>query len=199
VMGKAASKIVMNAALGFDTFVVMRHGVSIAENPKSELGCYFCNDVVAPADSLKDQTLDQQCTVTRPGVAAIASALLVELLVSILQHPSGAAAPAPTSSMEDRGDHPLGLVPHQIRGFLSTFSNMSISGKSYNCCSACSDRIVDAYNADGWDFVQRALNEKGYVEELSGLTEVQRAAEAAAAEIDFSEEDEIEEGDGEMI
>lgn len=199
VMGKAASKIVMNAALGFDTFVVMRHGVSIAENPKSELGCYFCNDVVAPADSLKDQTLDQQCTVTRPGIAAIASALLVELLVSILQHPSGAAAPAPTSSMEDRGEHPLGLVPHQIRGFLSTFSTMSISGKSYNCCSACSDRIVDAYNADGWDFVQKALNEKGYVEQLSGLTEVQRAAEAAAAEIDFSEEDEIEEGDGEMI
>jgi ubiquitin-like modifier-activating enzyme ATG7 len=199
VMGKAASKIVMNAALGFDTFVVMRHGVSIAENPKSELGCYFCNDVVAPADSLKDQTLDQQCTVTRPGIAAIASALLVELLVSILQHPSGAAAPAPTPGMEDRGEHPLGLVPHQIRGFLSTFSNMSISGKSYNCCSACSDRIVDAYNADGWDFVQKALNEKGYVEELSGLTEVQRAAEAAAAEIDFSEEDEIEEGDGEMI
>jgi ubiquitin-like modifier-activating enzyme ATG7 len=198
-MGKAGSKIVMNAALGFDTFVVMRHGVSIAENSKSELGCYFCNDVVAPADSLKDQTLDQQCTVTRPGIAAMASALLVELLISVVQHPLGAAAPAPTSSTEDRGEHPLGLVPHQIRGFLSTFSNMSISGKSYNCCSACSDRIVDAYNADGWDFVQKALNEKGYVEELSGLTEVQRAAEAAAAEMDFSEEDEIEEGDGEMI
>ena len=199
VMGKAAGKIVMNAALGFDTFVVMRHGVSIAENPASELGCYFCNDVVAPADSVKDQTLDQQCTVTRPGIAAIASALLVELLVSVIQHPSGAAAPAPISSMEDRGEHPLGLVPHQIRGFLSTFSNMNISGKSYNCCSACSDRIVDAYNADGWDFVERALNERGYVEELSGLREVQRAAEAAAADIEFSEEDETEEGDGEMI
>ena len=199
VMGKAAGKIVMNAALGFDTFVVMRHGVSIAENPASELGCYFCNDVVAPADSVKDQTLDQQCTVTRPGIAAIASALLVELLVSIVQHPSGPAAPAPISSADDRGEHPLGLVPHQIRGFLSNFSNMSIRGKSYNCCSACSDRIVDAYNADGWDFVERALNEKGYVEELSGLKEVQRAAEAAAADIDFSEGDEIEEGDGEMI
>jgi ubiquitin-like modifier-activating enzyme ATG7 len=199
VMGKAAGKIVMNAALGFDTFVVMRHGVSIAENPESQLGCYFCNDVVAPADSVKDQTLDQQCTVTRPGIAAIASALLVELMVSIVQHPSGAAAPAPMSSTEDRGEHPLGLVPHQIRGFLSTFSNMSIRGKSYNCCSACSDRIVDAYKAAGWDFVERALNERGYVEELSGLKEVQRAAEAAAADIDFSEEDEVEEGDGEMI
>ncbi len=50
VMGKAAGKIVMNAALGFDTFVVMRHGVRMDQNPEDELGCYFCNDVVAPAD-----------------------------------------------------------------------------------------------------------------------------------------------------
>lgn len=49
VMGKAAGKIVMNAALGFDTFLVMRHGVKMA-NREDELGCYFCNDVVAPAD-----------------------------------------------------------------------------------------------------------------------------------------------------
>lgn len=50
VMGKAAGKIVMNAALGFDTFVVMRHGISKSWNREAELGCYFCNDVVAPAD-----------------------------------------------------------------------------------------------------------------------------------------------------
>ena len=202
VMGKSAGKIVMNAALGFDTFVVMRHGVKIDSAPGGELGCYFCNDVVAPADSVKDQTLDQQCTVTRPGVAAIASALLVELLVSILQHPQGPAAPAPMSLTEDRGDHPLGLVPHQVRGFLSTFQNMSIAGKSYNCCSGCSDKIVDAYRVDGWDFVQKALNEKGFVEELSGLAEVQRAADAAADDVEWDEEVEIEdegEGEGEII
>lgn len=49
VMGKAAGKIVMSAALGFDSFVVMRHGTS-SSSPGEELGCYFCNDVVAPAD-----------------------------------------------------------------------------------------------------------------------------------------------------
>jgi ubiquitin-like modifier-activating enzyme ATG7 len=200
VMGKASGKIVMNAALGFDTFVAMRHGVKVADESK-ELGCYYCNDVVAPADSMKDQTLDQQCTVTRPGVAAIASAILVELLVSILQHPEGAAAPASANISEDRGDHPLGLVPHQIRGFLSNFSNMSIVGRSYNCCSACSDKIVDLYKTEGWGFVQRALNEKGYVEEVSGLKEVQRLAEAASADIEWSEEEDAgaEDGDGEMI
>ena len=50
VMGKAAGKVVMNAALGFDTFVVMRHGLSNPQDPTQELGCYFCNDVVAPTD-----------------------------------------------------------------------------------------------------------------------------------------------------
>ncbi|QQK43855.1 Molybdenum cofactor biosynthesis, MoeB [Penicillium digitatum] len=192
VMGKAAGKIVMNAALGFDSFVVMRHGITEDENP-AELGCYFCNDVVAPANSIKDQTLDQQCTVTRPGVAPIASALLVELFVSLLQHPQGAGAPAPVARNTERDDHPLGNVPHQIRGFLSNFENMSVTGKSYPSCSACSIKVVSAYREQGWDFVRRALNEPGYVEELSGLKEVHEKAEAALADIDWDETSENEE------
>ncbi|OOQ86585.1 Ubiquitin-like modifier-activating enzyme atg7 [Penicillium brasilianum] len=195
VMGKAAGKIVMNAALGFDSFVVMRHGISETADEPADLGCYFCNDVVAPANSIKDQTLDQQCTVTRPGVAAIASALLVELLVSILQHPQGAAAPAPVTRSDDRGDHPLGLVPHQIRGFLANFENITVTGKSYSCCSACSDKVTSAYKEQGWNFVRKALNERGYVEELSGLKEVQEKAEAALADVEWdetSDNDEIE-------
>ncbi|KAJ5312910.1 hypothetical protein PENANT_c049G10979 [Penicillium antarcticum] len=194
VMGKAAGKIVMNAALGFDTFVVMRHGMN-GGNTSSELGCYFCNDVVAPANSIKDQSLDQQCTVTRPGVAPIASALLVELLVSLLQHPQGAAAPAPVAKSTESDDHPLGIVPHQIRGFLSTFENLSVTGQSYQSCSACSERVIGAYREHGWDFVRKALNEPGYVEELSGLKEVHEKAEAALADIewdDASDNEEIE-------
>lgn len=50
VMGKAAGKIVLNAALGFDTYVVMRHGVTPVDGGAATLGCYFCNDVVAPGD-----------------------------------------------------------------------------------------------------------------------------------------------------
>ena len=47
----------MNAALGFDSFLVMRHGARPKEGSVSDsgslgkhLGCYYCNDVVAPAD-----------------------------------------------------------------------------------------------------------------------------------------------------
>ena len=50
MMGKAAGKIVMNAALGFDSFVAMRHGTFGVGNTMADLGCYFCNDVVAPAN-----------------------------------------------------------------------------------------------------------------------------------------------------
>lgn len=50
VIGKARGKIVMNAALGFDSYVVMRHGTEEQEAGPTSLGCYFCNDVVAPSD-----------------------------------------------------------------------------------------------------------------------------------------------------
>ena len=58
VMGKSKGKIVLNAALGFDSFVVMRHGLKPTGNGEGqeELGCYFCNDVVAPADVSAEQT-----------------------------------------------------------------------------------------------------------------------------------------------
>ncbi|SPO06638.1 related to APG7 (component of the autophagic system) [Cephalotrichum gorgonifer] len=201
VMGKAEGKIVLTAALGFDSYVVMRHG---AENSEGvALGCYFCNDVVSPSNSMRDQTLDQQCTVTRPGVAAIASALSVELLTSLLQHPLGNRAPAPqctpgTTPDREPANHPLGLVPHQIRGYVSTFQTLSLRGHAYPNCSACGPPILSAYREGGWEFVRRALLEKEYVTEVSGLAEVQRLAEAAALEMESQLSDDIDDGMGDM-
>ncbi|ORZ01388.1 hypothetical protein BCR43DRAFT_486856 [Syncephalastrum racemosum] len=167
LLAREENKIVINAALGFDTYVVMRHGPA--------LGCYFCNDIVAPTDSLTDRTLDQQCTVTRPGLAAMAGALAVELLVSVLQHPDGIHA-APN----DEGL--LGKVPHQIRGFLGQFNNMLIVGQPYDCCTACSDKVRRAYRQDRQAFVQRVLQEPAYLEEVSGIAQLK-------AESDLLDED----------
>lgn len=49
VIGAARDKLVINAALGFDSYLVMRHGSS-SSSPGPRLGCYFCNDIVAPTD-----------------------------------------------------------------------------------------------------------------------------------------------------
>jgi ubiquitin-like modifier-activating enzyme ATG7 len=40
----------MNAALGFDSYLVMRHGARAKAPGSDRLGCYYCNDIVAPAD-----------------------------------------------------------------------------------------------------------------------------------------------------
>ena len=56
------------------------------------------------------------------------------------------------------------------------------------------------YATDPWAFVRRALNEKGWVEEMSGLAEVQRKADEAEADVDWDEEDEGGlEDEGEII
>lgn len=56
-------KICITIALGFDTFVVMRHGAAPELHNSGfatgqRLGCYFCNDIVAPRNSTRDRTLD---------------------------------------------------------------------------------------------------------------------------------------------
>lgn len=81
---------------------------------------------------------------------------------------------------------------------MSTWQTLQIKGKAYDCCSACSPKILGAYERDGWAFVKRAMNERGFVEEVSGLAEVQRQAEEAAKAMEDEDDewpDEDEEGE----
>lgn len=207
VIAASQRKLVINAALGFDTFVVMRHGLkkpkqecgepasaATASVPSSvmgsslfcnipghKLGCYFCNDVVAPGDSTRDRTLDQQCTVSRPGLAMIAGALAVELMVSILQHAEGGYAVA--SSSDDRLNEPptsLGLVPHQIRGFLSRFDNVLPASLAFDKCTACSSVVLDHFEKEGFQFLANVFNSShSFLEDLTGLTLLHQETQAA--------------------
>lgn len=203
----------INAALGFDTFLVQRHGlrslerrneeqedksgeeeeastskgkvgesVTVGSLPGSRLGCYFCNDVVAPGDSTRDRTLDQQCTVTRPGVSMMAGALAVELMVSVIQHPQGIDAPAATSpsaaDSDDDLESCLGIVPHQIRGFLSRFTEVLPSTSAFVSCTACSQLVIDAYRSEGFSFLMRVFNDSNLLEELTGLKKLHEETNA---------------------
>ena len=172
VIGAARGKLCISIALGFDTFSVVRSG-------SKNCGCYFCNDVVAPVDSMTDRTLDMQCTVTRPGMAPLASSIGVELWASIMQHPDGKDAKGDTDSI-------LGAIPHQIRGFVNNWSFIPIVGERFKSCVGCSEKIVEAYLKDGAKFVMRAMNESNYLEDLSGITEMK--AEMANVDCEWVDE-----------
>ncbi|TKA57237.1 hypothetical protein B0A53_01193 [Rhodotorula sp. CCFEE 5036] len=207
VIGAAKGKLVMNVALGFDTYLVMRHGLPSSSSSekvdsaqvkpgsiyRGQLGCYYCNDVVAPMDSLSDRTLDQMCTVTRPGIASIASSTAVELMVSILQHPKGPHAPSiipgpgtasasrEPAEIEEAGS-PLGIVPHQIRGFLGNFDALKITGQAYDRCTGCSEAIIGAYRTDPFALVESACDDAKYLERLTGLDKLEEETEKMLAE-----------------
>lgn len=189
VLCAAKSKLVINAALGFDSFLVMRHGIrqTAEESTKTAaaaLGCYFCNDVVSPRDSLKDRTLDQMCTVTRPGVAPMASALAVELLVAVLNATEGKHVSA--DKPEDRSI-PLAYIPHQLRGFLNAFETIIVTGSAFDKCIACSDAVVNACHSNSLELLQNACNHSDFLEKLTGLDQLTQAADDAF--LDFDDEE----------
>jgi ubiquitin-like modifier-activating enzyme ATG7 len=225
----------INVALGFDSYVVMRHGVdgpgaeagtsaslpsssseissaaaTLSSTPTSSTasspspprapdslgtdrghGCYFCNDCAAPLDSLSSRTLDQQCTVTRPGLSYVASANAVELMVTVLNHPDKWLAPAaeatPTTT---RTEYPLGLAAQQLRGFLTHQHTAVVATVRSDRCTACSPAVVAAYRADRFGVVARACNEHDYLENLTGLTTLFAEADAAFAAIEAVSDDE---------
>lgn len=163
----AEQKMCINVALGFDSYLVMRHGVQ-NQAKGSRLGCYFCADIVAPGDSLTGRTLDQQCTVTRPGLAPCAAGLAVELMVALWSHPAKECASAGDTA------GPFGVLPHQIRGHLTSFQNTVAHGFAYDKCTACSACVVDEYMKDPWALVLRVLAEPLYLEQITGLEDMKK-------------------------
>mmetsp|Transcript_2018 Transcript_2018/g.3781 ORF Transcript_2018/g.3781 Transcript_2018/m.3781 type:complete len:837 (+) Transcript_2018:112-2622(+) len=213
VMAAHHDKILINAALGLDSWLVMRHGhgpgsSNVGSSNEKRLGCYFCNDVVAPENSTKNRTLDQQCTVTRPGLAPIASSMAVELLLSLLHHPlkQRAAAPAPkgnsgdfspTVNYDSSSSSPLGLIPHQIRGSIVSYTMMTPSVPAFSCCTACSSPVLEAYSVDKFGLVSRACAsmDGSYLENLSGLTAFRAEAAEKLAEMDAIDWDDDDDDD----
>jgi ubiquitin-like modifier-activating enzyme ATG7 len=203
-------KFMLDVALGMDSYLVMRHGAgptaaatssadsslsSTSAPSQHRLGCYFCNDVVAPQNSTKDRTLDQQCTVTRPGLAPIASALAVELMVGVLHHPLKHHAPGDVDipimqSNVREVEKPLGCLPHQLRGFLSNFGMLHPLAHAFEYCTACNSKIVEGYTANGFEFVRNACNDASFLSKVSGLEEFQMNCESMVLDKDFDLEDE---------
>ena len=178
VICASKNKLCINTALGFNTYLVMRHGCGVDSVDGSvRLGCYFCNDVMAPANSTKDRTLDQQCTVTRPGLAPIASALAAELMVALLHSEKGAQTAPPTreptkDAEAEAEPSPLGVAPHQIRGSVAGFTQTLFDAPCFPRCTACSTTVVSRYRADRDGFLLSVFEDPKTLEDATGLTEL---------------------------
>lgn len=93
----------------------------------------------------------------------MSSALGVELLTSMLNHPLKNGAIARENSYDcDKSE--LGIIPQQIRGDLSSFGINIMFGEAFEKCIGCSGKIVDAYREDKRGFVLRACNEPDFLE-----------------------------------
>lgn len=190
-------KVAFTVALGFDSFVVMRHGVrgsdEIAqpevpgEVSGSELGCYYCSDVTAPGNSLDDRTLDQNCTITRAGISSIASGIAVEMLASLTQHPQGVAAPSKEVGI-DESSSILGATPHQIRGFLSRYHFMTPTIRRFSQCTACGQTVQDVFAQRGFEFLNEVFSNSSELEKISGLDTLQYSMDKVSLE-DLEETD----------
>ncbi|CAD6191229.1 unnamed protein product [Caenorhabditis auriculariae] len=196
-------KIAISVGLGFDTYVVIRHGIGnyspsssspaneateISANmlvPYSQLSCYFCSDVTAPGNSTNDRTLDQQCTVSRPGLSMVASGVAIELLSSVLQYENPLEAPSNICEA-DESSSLLGATPHQVRGFIFKFQQITPCVRRFERCVACGTAVSEAYAAEGWKFVREVMNSPSHLERITGLDQLQNSVDNV--QIDFSED-----------
>jgi ubiquitin-like modifier-activating enzyme ATG7 len=166
-----------NCALGFDTYLAMRHGIPMDDETNARKGCYFCNDVVAPKDSTTDRSLDQQCTVTRPGLAQIAGALAVELFITLSEEERCLTAKSSSSIFgnDDEDSSPesnAARVPHQIRGNLRAFTQQIFDAPPFDNCVACGKNVLEQYALEKSSFLFKAFNCDEYLELASGIRDL---------------------------
>jgi len=252
IQGRARRQICINAALGFDTFVVMRHGPHPDAVQGSRLGCYYCNDIVAPTDvrgPCAHQASRHGSNLTRstgkpwasdgmpvdagphagPAVHRDPAGLVVPgQLAQRGAHGRHSAAPAPVRPPRLRvacwhpaltrardgapheacaaasnaapadgavpptqaTEHEIGLLPHTVRGFLTHFANLLVTGQAYSKCTACSAAVLDAYKQRGFDFLLQVFNSPTYLEDVTGLSELHKGTESGLADWDVDDGDE---------
>ena len=130
------------------------------------------------------------CTVARPGGAGIAGAIAVELMVSVLQNPLGAAAPAPAANGQDDAGAgaALGIAPHQIRGFLTTFSSINVANYAFAQCTACSPTVLRHYEQNGPQLVLDACSDPAHLERITGLEQLKADTDALELELAWDED-----------
>lgn len=111
-----------------------------------QFGCYFCPSVEGVKNSVRDQALDERCTVTRGGASMICSALGVELAVGLITHKKGFYANGGKNcEYGEQGSLSKINPPQQIRGNLTDFSSTQYIVRRNPNCVCCSAQIIQYF------------------------------------------------------
>ena len=173
-------------ALGVDSLLCLRShscaegsGGASGDLPAPRLCCYFCSDPTAPCDGSSGRAMDEACTISRPGLAPIASALAAELVVALLHHAHRFSALDAAGGAQGS---PLGVAPQQLRLDLQSLTVRVGAARAFVQCSACSEAVLSEFRRDRGAFLHRALCPSGpaFLEELSGLAALKAARDALA-------------------
>jgi ubiquitin-like modifier-activating enzyme ATG7 len=143
-------KLVITMALGFSESLIKTH--------KKGETCYFCNDLNRPSNTEVGRTLDQMCTVTRPGLAYQVTGMGAEMIVKQYAEPNGI----------------LGKVTNETRFYMDTNQTISSNHTKNKECICCSDRLLEASKDDPIQFAYKVLNQLIDIEEICGLKAMQQ-------------------------
>lgn len=140
---------VINVALGYETLLV--------QYIQGGTGCYFCTDPVGPRDSLSSRTIDEKCTITRPGMAPIASAIAVEMFVEAIKDNRRTSWEAVRMNLSD-----MQITKQQ------TYRN--------EMCCCCSVGMIAELTEKGYLFVNEAQCDPDRLEDISGYKDLKELA-----------------------
>lgn len=126
------NKLTFTCGIGYDTYTIVRH----CHEGEPDLSCYFCNDTLTPHDTQINASMDMMCTVSRSGLAPMASAIVSEMLISTLSEES--------------------TLPGQIRG--SLYESNQITNVKSDVCICCGPNIMSAMiEPDTDDFIKDVI------------------------------------------
>ena len=140
LLAKVFHKTIVTVGLGIDSFLVN------VSKPGST--CFFCNSPDAPSQT--KGTPDERCTITRPGLSMMASALGVEMIIDLLFRKD----PPSTRCFTFRVYVPQMSILH------------SGEEMAYTKCTCCSQEVRDTFLSQGLFFLLSVANDSDVLTRL---------------------------------